>query len=92
MAMIENKWKKLKTAQRICSVLSVISWMLVILPFLLDYAGVAAVLYFVDNAWIVPFAFICAVGFTDADIMIGYRVYLHEKEDRGPRIHHDRKK
>lgn len=92
MAIIENKWKKLKTAQRICSVLSIISWLLVILPFLLDYAGVAAVLYFVDNAWIIPFAFVCGGGFTASDIMIGYRIQLHEKEDRGPRIHHDRKK
>ena len=56
--IIENKWKKLKNAQRVCSVLSIICWMLVILPFLMDMAGVAAVLFFVDNAWIIPFAFV----------------------------------
>lgn len=89
--IIENKWKKLKNAQRVCSVLSIICWMLVILPFLMDMAGVAAVLFFVDNAWIIPFAFICAVGFTAADIMIGYRVQLHEK-DRRPIVHRKPKK
>ena len=84
--IIENKWKKLKTAQRVGSVLSIVSWMMVILPFLLDMAGVAAVLFFVDNAWIIPLAFISAVGFTAADIMIGYRIVLHEKE-RKPIVH-----
>ena len=89
--IIANKWKKLKTAQRVCSVLGVLCWLLVVLPFVMDLAGVAAVLWFVDKAWLVPFAFICAVGFTAADIMIGYRIQLHEKE-RKPIVHRKPKK
>ena len=87
MAMYENKWKKLQIAQRICMLLSILSWILVILPFLMDYTGVAAVLFFVENQWFVPLVFLFALGFTAADFLLGYRVYLHEQEERNPIVH-----
>ncbi len=87
MGLYDNKWKKMKTAQKICMVISILCWILTILPFLMDYTGVAAVLFFVDNAWFVPFMFLCALGFTAADFMLGYRIELHEKEEKGPRVH-----
>lgn len=94
MAIIENKWKKLKTAQRICMTMSILSWLCVVLPVVMDMAGVAIVtVFFNKNAWLIPSAFIFAVGFTITDLFIGYRVQLHEEQEKNksPIIHHKRR-
>ena len=94
MAIIENKWKKLKTTQRICMMLSILSWLCVVLPVVMDMAGVAVVtVFFNKNAWIIPAAFMFAVGFTVADLLIGYRIQMHEEQEKNktPIIHHKRR-
>ncbi len=91
MGLYENKWKKLKSAQRICMVLSIIFWALTILPYLMDYTGVAAVLFFVENRWFIPFMFLCALCFTAGDFVLGYKIEVHEKEEKAPRVHKKRK-
>lgn len=94
MAVIENKWKKMKTIQYVCMGLSLVCWVIVILPLIAEFAGALSIAAFVAaNMWIVPLALIGAVGFMFADFMIGYRIYVHEKEEKhGPRVHHKRRK
>lgn len=91
MGLYDNKWQKFRTAQRVCMISSIICWALVILPFLMDYTGVAAVLFFVDNSWWVPFFFLCALGLTAGDFILGYRLEVHDKEERTHRVHHDKR-
>ena len=92
MGLYDNRWKKMRSTQRICMILSIICWILVIFPFLMDYTGVAAVVFFVDNAWFIPFFFLCALGFTAADFVLGYRIEVHDKEEKAPRIHREKRR
>lgn len=92
MGLYDNKWKKMRKVQRICMILSIICWICVIVPFLMDYTGVAAVVFFVENAWFIPFFFLCALGFTAGDFVLGYRLELHDKEERGQRVHRTKRR
>lgn len=86
MGLYDNKWQRLKKVQRLCSVLSVLFWLLTALPYLMQMSNVAAVLFFVENNWLIPFNFLLAVGFTASDIIFGYKLKVHEDE-KNPRVH-----
>jgi len=90
MGLYENKWQRLKKVQRLCSVLSIVFWILTALPYLMQMSNVAAVLFFVENNWLIPVCFVLALGFTAADIIFGYKLKVHE-DAKTPRVHRDKK-
>lgn len=93
MIPMENKWKKLKLIQRVSMVLALISWLVLIVPVVMDMAGHVGIrLLLAQHAWIIPLFGLFAIFFTATDIFVGYRVYLHENEEKAPRVHHKKRR
>ncbi len=90
---MENKWKKLKIIQRICMVAAILSWVIVVMPVILDLAGAVRIrLYFAQHAWILPVFGLLALGLTAADFLVGYRVYAHENREKHPIVHRKKRR
>ena len=93
MIEMENKWKKLKILQLICMASAVICWIVVVVPLVADIAGYIGVrAWFSQHVWVLPVFGLLAIVFTTADLLLGYRVYVHNNREKHPRVHHSKRR